>query len=122
MDEATFNHVFAVGLREVQELATLSDTAAAELLYNLTVGLDRVSLVEVLRELEASRNRLLDALGRPCQVTNLLAEREKLRSEIEDLGSINHRYGQLASERGRLQAEIDRPGGRNQSGPTSRAS
>ena len=108
VDEATFNNVFAVGLREVQELATLSDTAAAELLYNLTVGLDRVSLVEVLHELEASRNRVLDALGRPCQVTELLAEREKLRSEIEDLGSINHRYGQLAAERGRLQAEIDR--------------
>ena len=55
----------------------LSDTEAAELLYNLSVGLDRVSLVEVLRELESSRNRLLDAAGEPCQVVQLLAEREK---------------------------------------------
>jgi uncharacterized protein YhaN len=108
VDEATFNNVFAVGLREVQELATLSDTAAAEMLYSLSVGLDSVSLVEVLHELDASRNRVLDVAGRPCQVTELLAEREKLRSEIEDLGSINHRYGQLAAERGRLQADLDR--------------
>ena len=85
VDEPIFNNVFAVGLREIQELATLSDTEAAELLYNLTAGLDRVSLVEVMRELETSRNRILDRDGRPCQVVQLLAEREKLRAEIEEL-------------------------------------
>ncbi len=52
VDETVFNNVFAVGLREIQELATLGDTEAAELLYNLTAGLDRVSLVEVLQELD----------------------------------------------------------------------
>ena len=106
VDEAVFNNVFAVGLSEIQELATLSDTEAAELLYNLTAGLDRVSLVEVLQELEASRNRILDAAGRPCQVLQLLAEHEKLRAEIEELGAVNHRYGHLAAERDQLHAEI----------------
>jgi uncharacterized protein YhaN len=106
VDEAVFNNVFAVGLREVQELAALSDTEAAELLYSLTAGLDRVSLVEVLRELESSRNRLLDAAGRPCQIGQLLAEREKLRAEIDELGAINHRFYQLAAERDQLHAEV----------------
>jgi len=106
VDEAVFNNVFAVGLTEIQELATLSDTEAAELLYNLTAGLDRVSLVEVLQELEASRNRILDAAGRPCQVVQLLAEHEKLRAEIEELSAVNHRYGHLAAERDQLQSEI----------------
>ena len=108
VDEPVFNNVFAVGLREVQELATLSDTEAAELLYNLTAGLDRVSLVEVLRELENSRNRLLDAGGGPCQVVQLLAEHEKLLSEIEELETINRRYGHLVAERTQLHAEITR--------------
>ena len=36
IDETIFNNIFAVGLREMQELGALSDTAAAELLYNLT--------------------------------------------------------------------------------------
>ena len=106
VDETVFNNVFAVGLREIQELATLSDTEAAELLYNLTAGLDRVSLVEVLQELDASRNRILDAAGRPCQVLQLLAEHEKLRAEIEELGAVDHRYGHLAAEREQLHAEI----------------
>ena len=79
IDEAIFNNVFAVGLRELQELGTLSDTEAASLLYNLSAGLDRVSLVEVMQELTNSRNRILDCDGRPCQVVQLLAEREKLR-------------------------------------------
>ena len=105
VDEAVFNNVFAVGLREIQELATLSDTEAAEMLYSLTAGLDRVSLVEVLRELEASRNRVLDAAGGPCQVVQLLAEREKLRAEIEELGAVNHRYGRLAAERDQIHGE-----------------
>ena len=108
IDEPVFNNVFAVGLREIQELATLGDTEAAQLLYNLSVGLDRVSLVEVLRELESSRNRLLDASGKSCQVVQLLTEREKLRAEIEELGAINRRYGHLAAEFDQLRQEITR--------------
>ncbi len=108
VDEQVFNNVFAVGLREIQELATLSDTEAAELLYNLTAGLDRVSLVEVLHELDNSRNRLLDAAGGPCQLTQLLAEREKLCAEIEELGAANRRYGHLVAEREQLHAEVTR--------------
>ena len=106
VDETVFNNVFAVGLREIQELATLSDTEAAELLYNLTAGLDRVSLVEVLQELDASRNRILDAAGRPCQVLQLLADYEKLRAEIDELAAVGHRYGHVAAEREQLHAEI----------------
>ncbi len=55
IDESTFNNVFAVGLLELQELATLSDSDAARWLYSLTSGLDRVSLCDVLHELENSR-------------------------------------------------------------------
>ncbi|MBN1589719.1 MAG: AAA family ATPase, partial [Pirellulales bacterium] len=51
VDEPTFNHVFAVGLREIQELGTLGDLEAAALLFRLSAGLDRVSLVDVMREL-----------------------------------------------------------------------
>ncbi|MBN1394866.1 MAG: AAA family ATPase [Pirellulales bacterium] len=98
VDEAVFNNVFAVGLREIQELATLGDTAAAELLYNLSAGVDGVSLVDVLRELETSRNRVLDARGQPSLVLQLSSQRQKLLAEIEELSSINHRYARLAAE------------------------
>ena len=98
IDEPIFSNVFAVGLREMQELGTLSDSKAAEFLYNCSAGVDRVSLVDVLGELETSRNRILDRSGGPCQVAQLLAEREKLRQDIEQLDNLVRRYGQLAGE------------------------
>jgi uncharacterized protein YhaN len=108
VDEAIYSNVFAVGLREMQQLGTLSDTQAAELLYKLTAGLDRVSLVEVMRELRTSRNRILDEGGGPCQVGQLLDSREKLRLEIEELGKLTPRYQRLAAEQNQLQREAAR--------------
>ncbi len=105
VDEPIFNNVFAVGLEELQELATLNDTEAAALLYNLSVGLDRVSLIEVMRELHGSRNRLVDAGGGACQVVQRLAERNKLQAEIEHLGALSNRYARLASERDQVDRE-----------------
>ena len=106
IDEVIFNNVFAVELRELQELATLGDTEAAELLYNLTAGLDRISLVEVMRELEASRNRILDAGGKPSQISQLWAERERLRSTIDELGVLTRRFGHLTAERGQIDRDL----------------
>ena len=108
IDEKIFSNIFAVGLREMQELGTLSDGEAAEFLYNLSAGVDRVSLVDVLRELESSRNRILDRNGGPCQIAQLLAEREKLRQEIEQLDDLMHRYGQIAAGRLQLDREVAR--------------
>ncbi len=108
VDEPTYNNVFAFGLREIQELATLSDTQAANELYGLALGLDRVSLVDVLNELEASRNRILAADDRPSLVTQLLSQRERLRDEISELGQATVRYLALSSERQSLDAEVAR--------------
>ena len=59
IDEPIFTNVFAIGMRELQELSTLDDTAAADELYKLSSGLDRVSLVDVLRGLRGGRKELL---------------------------------------------------------------
>jgi len=108
VDEPIFNNVFAIGLHELQELGTLSDTEAASLLYNLSAGLDRISLVEVMDTLEASRNRILAADGRPSRVAELLEQREKLRAEIEELSTLGDQYGRLASRRDQLDREVAR--------------
>ena len=42
VDETIFSNVFAVGLREIQELGTLTGTQAASHLFALTAGMDRV--------------------------------------------------------------------------------
>jgi uncharacterized protein YhaN len=108
VDEAVFQNVFAVGLREMQELGTLSDSKAAELLYSLTAGLDRVSLVEVVRELDRSRNLLVNRAGGSCRVRQLLDERTRLKGEIDQLAAGMRRYVRLAAERDQLDQEVRR--------------
>jgi uncharacterized protein YhaN len=108
VDEKIFNNVFAVGLRDLQELGTLSDTEAAAMLYNLSIGLDRVSLVEVMRELDGSRNRILDSRGGASQVAQLLAQRDQIRAEVQETGALTRHYARLAAERDQLDREAGR--------------
>lgn len=102
VDEPTYNNVFNVGLREIQELGSLDDTAAANYLYRLTSGLDRVSLIDVIREVQTARERLLATDEKASsQIPQLIARRKKLRDQIEDLSRKNpplERPGHAAGE------------------------
>jgi len=98
IDEPIFNNVFAVGLREIQQLATLNDTQAAQHLYDLTTGLDRVSLFEVMRELTASRQRILSEDERPSQLLQLHAKRQQLEEELRLLRARTNEWMQLAGQ------------------------
>ena len=106
IDESIFNNVFAVGIREMQELATLNDTQAAEQLYNLTSGVDRVSLVEVMRDLETARTDIWTPDQPHGELNELLARRSKLSEEIADLQRQTHRWADLATQRRSLISEV----------------
>ncbi len=73
IDETIFNNVFAVGLEEMQHLGTLNDTQAARFLYSLSTGTDRVSLVDVMRQLQATRARLVGGGDQESYLGELLA-------------------------------------------------
>ncbi len=112
IDEPIFSNVFAIGIRELQELSTLDDTAAADELYKLSSGLDRVSLVDVMRSLREGRKSMIgggnpetDAEG--SKIANLIRKREKLRDEVAGLTSGGRRWSELASQRRSQQQEID---------------
>jgi uncharacterized protein YhaN len=107
VDESIFTNVFAIGLRELQELSTLDDTAAADELYKLSSGLDRVSLVDVIRQLRSSRAHLAAGDNENAQMHGLLSRREKLREEIEQHTLRGRRWGELAAHRRNQQNEID---------------
>lgn len=107
VDESIFNNVFAVGIRELQELATLNDTQAAEQLYNLASGVDRVSLVEVMRHLESERVKIWANDGAESELGTLLSKRSQLASEIEALERQTRRWVDLAHQQRSLVGEID---------------
>jgi uncharacterized protein YhaN len=113
VDEATFNNVFAVGLRELQELATLNDTEAAKWLYSFASGIDRVSLSEVQQSLAHSLAALTggqesQASSQPSEIASLSQQRKRILHDLEEQSAVRERYLQLASQRRSCEREIDR--------------
>jgi uncharacterized protein YhaN len=106
VDEKTYENVFALGLGEIQQLNTLSDTQAAEWLYRLTSGLDRVSLYDVIRGLRQTRQNLLSGRERDSRIAQLLTRREVLRGEVNQLAQQNRRWSQLATRIEELDMQI----------------
>lgn len=107
IDESIFNNVFAVGIRELQELATLDDTQAAEQLYNLASGVDRVSLVEVMRALDSQRAAIWGP-DETNQLTTLVAARNRLQGNVDELQRQTHRWSELARDQRGLVEEVSR--------------
>lgn len=107
IDESIYNNVFAFGLRDLQELGTLDGTNAAELLYKLASGMDRVSLVDVMRRLTKLRNQLLSPdIRQPAEIADLLAQRTRLQREIDGLVDRGRRWTRLAAQRSTLADDI----------------
>ncbi|MEX2176712.1 MAG: AAA family ATPase [Pirellulaceae bacterium] len=106
VDEPTYNNVFAIGLKEIQELGSLDETAAADYLYKLTSGLDRVSLIDVLRDTAAARTRLLaEAEDEPSRIPDLLARRHELKAELKRHTAARNRWCDVATLRQTLAEE-----------------
>src|SRR3990170_3121856 len=108
VDEPTYNNIFAVGLREVQELATLSDTAAAQWLYRLTSGLYRISLYDVIHMLAGTRLRLLNSADEKSEIRTLVSRREQLRGELDELVAKGRRWAQSAVKLRELADDVER--------------
>lgn len=99
VDEPIFNNVFAVGLREIQELGALNSTDAAEHLYKLTSGLDRVSLVDVLRNLREQRNKIWsNEPESKARLSTLFEKRRSLLQEIEELRTRSKRWSRISAQ------------------------
>ncbi len=112
VDEAIFTNVFAIGIRELQELATLDGTAAADELYKLSSGLDRVSLVDVLRSLRAGRKSLVGTPETEKTLLDLVQKRDRLRVDIQKLSGGTRRWSELATQRRTQSQEIEALRGR----------
>lgn len=103
VDEAVFANVFAIGLAELQELALLQETEAADELYKLAAGVDRVSLVDVMRRFQQLRQQLWANDRKSGELVNLLAERERCSSDLERLAQQPKRWLELVRKSRQLE-------------------
>ncbi len=108
IDESIFTNVFAIGLREIQELGALNSTAAAEQLYKLTSGLDRVSLIDVMRDLRQRREKIWSIDPKhESRLAELSEKRQKLLREIDDLKQRSKRWSRMAAETTDINNQLD---------------
>ncbi len=107
IDESIFNNVFAIGLHEIQELNALNSTEAADMLYRLTSGVDRVSLVDVMRDLKKRREALWsNDETRPGRLADLLKQKGQLQREIDELLIRSKRWSGIAAETNAISREL----------------
>ena len=107
IDESIFNNVFAIGLREIQELSALNSTDASEMLYKLTSGMDRVSLVDVMRDWDTKREQILSStINQPSTLLEVETRKQTLLCEIDDLKKRSIRWTQLTSETNLVATEL----------------
>ncbi len=108
VDETVYNNVFAVGLRELQYLGTLNDTQASRYLYNLSTGTDRVSLVDVMRQLQTARGHLIGDHDSESLLAQLILERNEIAQQLTGMAGSLERWAQQRGELEQLDEEMSR--------------
>ncbi len=100
LDAKTYRSVFALELGELQRLATLEDTAAGELLYQVSAGLGTVSVSHVQQDLRSAQLRIIAPEGQGhsrSELGDLLARRSSLQAQLRKAASATAQYrGRLA--------------------------
>jgi len=101
VDHEIFRNVFTVGLDELQHLNTLNATEAAEFLYEMTTGMDRVSLGEVLRGVTQTRRSIFDRnyVGSEVSLMEKRVEQleELIHNDFRQLEAWSHLRNELRS-------------------------
>jgi uncharacterized protein YhaN len=107
VDANIYRNVFAFGIDEIERLAALSETEAAGYLYDLSAGVDRVSLASVFRSLRGEREGLLGTADGASEIAGLLEEKASLEKQLDTISEELGRYRPLLVERARLEGKIE---------------
>ncbi|HUG91756.1 MAG TPA: AAA family ATPase [Planctomycetaceae bacterium] len=105
-DETLFSHVFALGLHELQELASLEADEVARHIYGMTLGPQARRLLSATDRLHAEREKLFAADGRSGRLAELLRRDHELAEAQRGLPDFRQRHQQLTSQRRALEARI----------------
>jgi uncharacterized protein YhaN len=106
VEEPIFEKVFAVGLREIQELGTLQDGEVADRIYGLTLGPDGQKLINSAERFRSQRSELLDPETQNGRLTDLFERYDKVTSELRNHDKKVRQHRELCRERARVDTEI----------------
>ncbi|HEV7998572.1 MAG TPA: AAA family ATPase [Planctomycetaceae bacterium] len=106
-NESLFENVFAVGLNELQELATLEDDEVAHHIYGLTLGPTGQKLLDATRAIGSQSAAMLDSSTRSGRLVDALERDQALREEAEAHRGLREEHADACARRGRVESRID---------------
>jgi uncharacterized protein YhaN len=106
VNETVFESIFAIGLYELQELATLESREVAEHIYSLSLGLDGQELLELIDGVRSASREILNVEAGAGRLTELYEELDEVDAEIETIGGSRRRHAKLSNEQAKWEDSI----------------
>lgn len=107
ISEAVFENVFTIGLNELEELAALDQTEAAEFLYDLSAGAERVALSHAAIQVCNQADAIVDNTPSFESIGYCLKEQEKQRTIVSDSMRAVDQWHRLSNRLTTLAEQVD---------------
>ncbi|MBW2134754.1 MAG: AAA family ATPase [Deltaproteobacteria bacterium] len=106
LDRQTFEHVFAIGLTELQRLEVLSEDGVRRRLFAAGAGLGAESLPSAVQTLDKELKALLRKTGRKPLINQLVHQINQTRTQIAGLQELSTAYARAQERKAQLQQQI----------------
>lgn len=98
VSETVYENVFAIGLPELQTLATLETNEVAEHIYSLSMGLEGQRLLKLIDQVRQRRSDILDVERGTGRLTEFYQRLEDIDLGLDAGTESRKRYGKLSDE------------------------
>ena len=106
VSESVYENIFAIGLYELQELATLESKEVAEHIYSLSLGLDGQQLLRLIEDVRQECNELLNVETGKGKLAELYETVAKIDAQLEQKTGLRRKHVQLCDEQERWEESI----------------
>ncbi len=105
--EDVFSDVFALGVRELQQLASLSSDQVSEYIYGLSLGPQGRQLLTAMQDIEQRRDALLTDSGDAGRLAELFSAYGDLAGRDPQAGRARDRHARLTRQRAELMQRLE---------------
>lgn len=105
--EEVYTDIFAVGVRELQQLATLGTNQVAEYIYGLSLGPQGRQILDALADVKDRRTAMFGADNRTGRIPKLFDRYATLSTKRRNTGAARDQHARLTRRRQELIQEIE---------------
>jgi uncharacterized protein YhaN len=104
--EQLFDRIFALNLRELSEINSLSGDDVSRHVFGLSFGPRGARLVNAARQIDERRTELIDPLHHQGELVALFDQHDRLKQRLAELDPLRDRHAEWCLRRDQLEREI----------------